>query len=86
MVRPIGASAHRARGGPPWVHLGCDLTKLISLLDEAGLKRRCAMITLDQTTRFGHVGIHHQPNLRPVLREIPGRLGPSPAPVDLIPA
>jgi len=61
-------------------------TKPFPRADEAGLKRRCAMITLDQTTRFGRVGIHHQPGLRPVLREILGRPGPSPAPVDLIPA
>jgi hypothetical protein len=42
-------------------------TKPFSRTDEAGLKPRCATITLDQTARFGYVGIHHQPGLRTVL-------------------
>jgi hypothetical protein len=35
------------------------------------------------TTRFGHVGIHHQLGLRPILQEISRRLGEAPEPVDL---
>jgi hypothetical protein len=62
-----GASAGR---GQPADRLP---TKPFSRTDEAGLKPRCAMIILDQITRLDHVGIHHQPGLRPVLREIPGR-------------
>jgi hypothetical protein len=37
----------------------------------------------DQTTGFGHVGIHHQPDLRSVLQQISGGRGAASAPVDL---
>jgi hypothetical protein len=51
--------------------------------DENTLKPGFATYDLDQTTGFDHVGIHHQPGLRPVLQEIPRRHGETPAPVDL---
>jgi hypothetical protein len=39
--------------------------------------------TVDQTTGFGHVGVHNQLSLRPVLQEISRRHGKARAPVDL---
>jgi hypothetical protein len=39
--------------------MGGDPTKPFSRTDEAGLKQRCSTMTIDQTTRFGHVGHHH---------------------------
>jgi hypothetical protein len=44
-------------------------TKSFSAVVEADLKQRSATIALDQTTRFGHVGHHHQPDLSPVLQD-----------------
>ena len=58
-------------------------TKPFSSSDEAGLKQTPDMVGLDPTTRFGHVGIHHQLDLRPILQERSRQPGPSSASVDL---
>jgi len=61
------------------------LTKSFSGPDEAGLKQTPDMVGFDQTMRFGHVGTHHSPGLRPVLQELPRGPGQAPTSVDLRP-
>jgi hypothetical protein len=58
-------------------------TKPFSSSDEAGLKQTPDIVETDPTTGFGHVGIHHQLGLRPILQERSRWLGPSSASVDL---
>jgi hypothetical protein len=48
-------------------------TKPFSLPRENTLKRMPGINTPDQTTGFDHVGHHYQPDLPPVVQEIPGR-------------
>ena len=45
---------------------GCS-TKPFSAADETGLKQESALMVLGQTTRFGHVGAHHQLSLSRAL-------------------
>jgi hypothetical protein len=40
---------------------------------EAGLKRTAGISSPDPTTRFDHVGLHHQPDLSAGLQELPCR-------------
>jgi hypothetical protein len=48
-------------------------TKPFSLPRENTLKRMPGINTPDQTMGFDHVGHHYQPDLPPVVQEIPGR-------------
>jgi len=47
-------------------------TKPFYRADEVSPKQDSALIRLDQTTRFGHVGHYHQPDLSAVLQEFSG--------------
>jgi len=48
-------------------------TKPFSLPRESALKRMPGINSLVQTTGFDHVGHHHQPDLPPVVQELPRR-------------
>jgi hypothetical protein len=47
--------------------------KPFSLRREDSLKPIPGINAPDQTTRFDHVGYHHQADLPPLLQEVPGR-------------
>jgi len=61
---------------------GSDET--VSKPHEDVLKQRPANVTLDQTTRFGHVEHHHQPVLPPVLPGFAVRNSNAEAPLGLM--
>jgi hypothetical protein len=62
----------RHRGGvkPGSDETFCAICEAIFFGREDILKRRPAIKDLDQTMRFGHVGIHHQLVLPPVLQKL----------------
>jgi hypothetical protein len=72
--RTIRAAAPRAaeQRGPP-LKRSRRPTKSFSRGDENVLKQSPIIEGPDQTAGFDHVGLHHQPDLRPVAQQFPGR-------------
>jgi hypothetical protein len=85
-----GAGRSRApQGLPAWLGRRClespGSDETVSLGREVGRKRVAAITCPDQTTRFGHGGIHHQLVLPPVSQEISGSHAKAVSAVGLMP-